>query len=191
VFASPGFPKETIELGNGRRVHIDAPGASPSDYYVQSLRLNGASHPGVWVNYSRLAAGVTLNWTLGSNPTAWGSAPADAPPSYSAGLRSVVGYVSQQHVTVAPGSSATIQLGTQNATARPQRAQFHITLPTASGLAVSPLNGTLSLEPSGRQTREIRVSASASALSRFDWVTATVTAAGGRPQTVELAVQIT
>ena len=79
VFASPGFPHEKIQLGNGRWVHINAPGASPSRYYVQSLTINGQPHPSPWVNYHRLADGVTLNWTLGTEPTAWGSAPwADA-----------------------------------------------------------------------------------------------------------------
>jgi putative alpha-1,2-mannosidase len=191
AFASPGFPEETIQLGNGRRIHINAPGASPNTFYVQSLRLNGAHHSSPWVNYSRLARGVTLDWTLGTEPSSWGAAPADAPPSYSAGLRPVVGYVSQQHVTIAPGSSAVIQLGAQNATARPQHVQTHVTLPAASGLSVSPANGTLELTPDGRETLDVKLSANAAATSRFDWVTATVTASGGRPQTVELAVQIT
>src|SRR5207245_6023917 len=34
VFASPGFPKETIHLGNGNAININASGASPSTYYV-------------------------------------------------------------------------------------------------------------------------------------------------------------
>jgi predicted alpha-1,2-mannosidase len=191
VFASPGFPQEKIHLGNGHWIHINAPGASASTYYVQSLRVNGVSHSSPWVNYSRLASGVTLDWNLGTEPSFWGSAPYDAPPSYNAGLRPVVGYVSQQHVTIAPGSRATIELGAQNATARPQRVQTHVALPEASGLTVSPANGTLELSPNGRETLSIIISASASASSHFDWVTATVTASGGRPQTVELAVQIT
>jgi len=191
VFASPGFPQETIQLGNGRRIHINAPGASPSTYYVQSLTVNGAPHSSPWVNYSRLARGVTLDWNLGTEPSSWGSAPYDAPPSYSAGLRPVVGYESEQHVTLAPGHDGTVELGAQNATGRPQRVQVHVALPAASGLAVSPANCTLLVAPDGRATLELTVRATAAAVSRFDWVTVTFTATGSRPQTVALAVQIT
>jgi predicted alpha-1,2-mannosidase len=191
VFASPGFPQETIQLGNGRRIHIDAPGASPSTYYVQSLRLNGAPHSSPWVNYSRLANGVTLNWSLGTQPTSWGSSPAEAPPSYTAGLRPVVGYESEQHVTLAPGHDGTVELGAQNATGRPQRVQIHVALPAASGLSVSPANSTSLVAPDGRATLELTVRATAAAVSRFDWVTVTFKTPGSRPQTVELAVQIT
>jgi predicted alpha-1,2-mannosidase len=190
VFASPGFPKEKIHLGNGRWVHINAPGASPNTYYVRSLNINGAPHPSPWVNYSRLAGGVTLNWTLGNEPTSWGSAHRALPPSYNEGLRPVVGYVAQQHVAVAPGASATFEIGAQNATSRVERAQFHITVPAASGLSLSSANRTLSLAPDGRATLGIALHASASATAGFNWVTATVTAPGGAPQTVELAVQI-
>jgi predicted alpha-1,2-mannosidase len=191
AFASPGFPHEKIHLGNGRWVHINAPGASPSVYYAQSLTVNGQPHPSPWINYSRIAGGVTLDWTLANEPTAWGSAPWAAPPSDGEGLRPIVGYVTQQHVTIAPGASAEIELGAQNATSHPERAQFHIKLPAASGLSVSPADGTLPIAADGRLTLPITVRAASSAISRFDWVTVTVTGAGGAPQTVELAVQIT
>ena len=41
VFASPGFPQAAIKLANGHTITINAPGASPSRYYVKSLKLNG------------------------------------------------------------------------------------------------------------------------------------------------------
>ena len=73
------------------------------------------------------ASGASLDWTLGTAPTSWGSAPQDAPPSYTDGLRPVVGYLSDQSVTIAPGSSATVQVGAQNATANgAERARRHL-----------------------------------------------------------------
>jgi uncharacterized protein YfaS (alpha-2-macroglobulin family) len=99
--------------------------------------------------------------------------------------------VSQQHVAVPPGQSASFELGVQNATSRQQRVQVHIALPAASGLSASPVNSRLALAPDGRVTLGVTLHASASAVSRFDWVTVTVTAPGGSPQTVELAVQLT
>jgi hypothetical protein len=190
VFASPGFPQETIHLGNGRWIHINAPGASPSTYYVNSLTLNGTPHTSPWVNYSRLASGVTLDWALGTEPTFWGSAPADAPPSYSAGLRPVVGFLSQQHATLAPGSSDNFTLGVQNATAHSQQARFHISAPAGSGLSVSPANGTISVEANGRGTLAMTLSARTSATLDSNWVTASVTTPGAATQTLKLDVQV-
>lgn len=190
VFASPGFPQETIDLGNGHVIHMNAPGASPNTYYVRSLSIDGTREPKPWVAYDRLARGATLDWSLGTQPTTWGSSPAEAPPSYTAGLRPVVGYESGQHLTLAPGRSGTVDLGAQNATGRQQRVRVHLALPAASGLSVSPANATLLVAPDGRATVRLTVRAAAAAVSRFAWVTASFTSLADAPQDVPLAVQI-
>jgi putative alpha-1,2-mannosidase len=83
VFASPGFPKISITLpADNTTVTIDAPGASASKLYVNSLTLNGAPYSKLYVPFSDLSAGATLSFTLGGQPAPWGSAAADAPPSY-------------------------------------------------------------------------------------------------------------
>ena len=190
VFASPGFPRETIHLGSGHAITITAPGASPSTYYVKSLRLDGRPYSKLSVDYCTLASGASLDWTLGTAPTSWGSAPQDAPPSYTDGLRPVVGYLSDQSVTIAPGSSATVQVGAQNATANGQNVHVDISAPAGSGLSASPSNGTISVSPNGRSTLPVTVSASSSAPLGFNWVTATLTMPGGTTQTVKLQVLV-
>ncbi len=82
VFASPGFPLAIIHPGHGGTITIRAPGASPSRYYVKSLRLNGKQYHRLYVPYRAIARGATLQWSLGTAPSRWGSAPRDAPPSY-------------------------------------------------------------------------------------------------------------
>jgi putative alpha-1,2-mannosidase len=82
VFSSPGFPHEVITLPSGKQITITSPGASPSKFYVKSLSINGAPDSKLYVPFSRLAKGAMLNWSLGTSPTRWGSAPRDAPPSY-------------------------------------------------------------------------------------------------------------
>ena len=190
VFASPGFPKETIHLGNGNAININAPGASPSTYYVQSLKLNGAPYSKTWVDYSTLAAGASLDWTLGTKPTSWGSAAADAPPSYGSGLKPVVGFTSAQNVTIAPGASTTVQVGAQNATATSQAVQVAIATPSGSGLSASPANGSVTIPANGRATLPVNITAAASAPLGFSWVTATITASDGSTQTVKVAVLV-
>jgi predicted alpha-1,2-mannosidase len=190
VFASPGFPRATVHLGNGNTININAPGASPSTYYVRSLRLDGRPYSKLWVDYSTLSSGARLDWTLGTTPTSWGSAAADAPPSYTAGLRPAVGYLSDQSVTIAPDSSSTVQVGAQNATANDQRVQVDVSASAGSGVSVSPSSGTMSVPANGRSTLPVTVSASASAPLGFSWVTATLTMSGGATQTVKLQVLV-
>ena len=191
VFASPGFPRETIHLGNGRSIRIVAAGASPSRYYVRSLRLNGRPYSKLSVGFHRLARGATLDWTLGASPTTWGSLRADAPPSYGYGLRPVVGFMSPQRVALSPGGSATLQAGAQNATSSRQRVHVTFSAPTGSGLSVSPAQRTLSVPPNGRTLFAVTVDAVASAPAGTDWITATLAMPHGATQTVKLKVAVT
>jgi predicted alpha-1,2-mannosidase len=85
VFASPGFPLTVIHLPTGKTITIDAPGASPSRYYVRALTINGKPQQKLYVPFATLAKGATLDWVMASAPTTWGSAAKDAPPSYRSG----------------------------------------------------------------------------------------------------------
>jgi predicted alpha-1,2-mannosidase len=86
VLASPQFPQTTITRGNGKVITINAPGASDSAKYVQSLRVNGQASNRAWLPESFVANGGTLDYTLGTTAnTSWGAAAADAPPSFDVG----------------------------------------------------------------------------------------------------------
>src|ERR1044072_2737779 len=100
VFNSPGFPNATINLPNGNTISITAPGASPTQYYVSSLKLNGSPYNKLYVPWSTLSAGATLNWTLTTSPTTWGNAPSAAPPSFTAGQQSVIASVDPSNVVL-------------------------------------------------------------------------------------------
>jgi predicted alpha-1,2-mannosidase len=176
VFNSPAFPHASISLPGGKTVSINAPGASPTTYYVNNLKLNGSPYHQLYVPYSTLAKGATLDWTLGTQPTTWGTAPQDAPPSYTAGTEPVVGYLSSPQVTVAPGGSATVTLGAQNATDSAQHVQATVSAP--AGLSVAPSSATISVAPSGRGTVTLTVSASATTKQTFYRVPVTLTVGG-------------
>jgi predicted alpha-1,2-mannosidase len=162
---SPGFPHAVISLPGGKTITINAPGASPSEYYVANLKLDGSPYHKLYVPYSTLAQGATLDWTLSTQPTTWGTAPADAPPSYTAGLRPVVGYLSSQQVTVPPGGTATVQVGAANATSSRQSVQASV--PAPSGLTVTPGSGMINVPPSGRGTLTLTVHAGTSTPQNF------------------------
>ncbi|GAA3458263.1 GH92 family glycosyl hydrolase [Saccharothrix longispora] len=85
VVASPQFPSTTVRRGNGATITITAPQASDANRYVQSLRVNGAASTRPWLPASFVAQGGALDFTLGATASTWGSAPADAPPSFDVG----------------------------------------------------------------------------------------------------------
>ena len=85
LLSSPLFPQVIVHRGNGVTITVNGTGASAGNKYVQSLTVNGVSATRPWLPESFVANGGTLGFTLGSTPnTTWGSAPADAPPSFDA-----------------------------------------------------------------------------------------------------------
>jgi predicted alpha-1,2-mannosidase len=84
LLTSPGFPSAIIRLPSGRKITIDAPGASSQRYYVKSLTIDSRRYTRLCVSV-RVIAGATLRWTLVNHPTSWGDNHSDAPPSYPPG----------------------------------------------------------------------------------------------------------
>jgi predicted alpha-1,2-mannosidase len=82
VVSSPRFPKTTVHLANGATLSIDAPRADDLHPYVSGMELDGAPWTSPWIPWWRLENGAQLGFDLGDLPTAWGSDPADAPPSF-------------------------------------------------------------------------------------------------------------
>jgi putative alpha-1,2-mannosidase len=83
VLGSPLFPSATINLENGRQLNIQGNNASSANCYVQSLTLNGANTTSLWLPFTAIRDGATLVFSLSNTPSSWGTAPADAPPSFA------------------------------------------------------------------------------------------------------------
>jgi predicted alpha-1,2-mannosidase len=82
VLGSPLFPSATINLENGRQLNIQGNNAASQNCYVQSLALNGTSTTSLWLPYAAIRDGATLVFNLSNTPSSWGTATADAPPSF-------------------------------------------------------------------------------------------------------------
>ena len=82
VIGSPLFSSVTINLAGGHTLQINAPAAADGNQFVQSLNLNGNATTSLWLPWNTVKNGATLDFTLGSSATSWGSSAADAPPSY-------------------------------------------------------------------------------------------------------------
>jgi predicted alpha-1,2-mannosidase len=176
VFNGAGFPQASISLPNGKTIRISAPGASDTTFYVKSLKLNGKTYNKLSVPFSTLAKGATLDWKLGSKPSNWGTATKDAPPSYGAGTRSTIGFLSSQQVTVAPGGSATVKIGAQNTTTKEQTVTAHVTSP--AGLTVSLKSSRIEVPPNGSGTVTATVSAKTSTPQTFYTVPVSLSSGG-------------
>jgi putative alpha-1,2-mannosidase len=78
----PRFERIALALGDGKTLHIEAPGAGRGTVgYIQDVAFDGAPSTHVWLDWNRIRAGGTLRFTLGDAPGAWGTAPGDLPPS--------------------------------------------------------------------------------------------------------------
>jgi predicted alpha-1,2-mannosidase len=91
---APVFTRVLIHLAGGATITINAPQASANNFYIQSMRVNGAAQTRTWIPGSIFTAGGTVDFTLGATPSNWGSGPGDAPPTYDAAPRPVAPPVS-------------------------------------------------------------------------------------------------
>jgi predicted alpha-1,2-mannosidase len=82
VIGSPLFTSVTLHLDGRHTLQINASDASDIHPYVQNLKINGDQTSRLWLPWSTVQQGATLEFALGSLPTDWGSNPQDAPPSY-------------------------------------------------------------------------------------------------------------
>lgn len=177
LLTTPGFAHAQVSLSNGKTVTINAPHAS-TEYYARSLRINGRPDQKLYTSYNYLNRGATLDWKLSPKATRWGSAPWDAPPSYTAGTKATVGYTTSNTVSVAPGKSATMTVGAANATNRPQRVR--VTVKAPSGVTITPSSATIMVPPGARRTATLTVSAGAGTTQSYYSAPVTLTTQGLR-----------
>ncbi|RSD14208.1 GH92 family glycosyl hydrolase [Amycolatopsis eburnea] len=81
----PLFPAVSIARPSGT-IQITGSGAGQGAQYVQSLSVNGTATTKSWIRYGDIAGASSLNYTMGSSPSGWGTGTADVPPSYNDGF---------------------------------------------------------------------------------------------------------
>ncbi len=89
LLGSPLFSQVVVHRGNGVTITLRATGAATNAPYIQSLQLNGTASTRPWLPESVVRDGGTIDMALGTTAnTTWGSAAADAPPSFDTGATS-------------------------------------------------------------------------------------------------------
>ncbi|OSC32242.1 hypothetical protein B8W69_00065 [Mycobacterium vulneris] len=116
---APLFDRIEIALPAKKSIRIAAPGASGPHHlkYISGLKVDGQATDRTSLPESIIRTGGTLAFSLAAYPDKhWGTAEADAPPSFGAGSSAVAVNVDQPVVTIAPGRTGSITLDAQRMT---------------------------------------------------------------------------
>jgi predicted alpha-1,2-mannosidase len=188
VFNSPGFPHASISLPNGKHITINAPGASPTTFYVKNLQLNGDSYNKLYVPFSKLSHGATLDWTLSTTPSTWGTSPNAAPPSYTRGQQSVIAGIDPGSLVLAPGASAKTTLQAANVVSKNDTVSWTAT--ADSGLTVTPSSGSFALPASQRASAPVSIGVAGDAADGRHTITFNLTTRSGEHKKVTLGIAV-
>jgi len=165
VVGTPQFPRAVIHGAYGT-LTVNAQGAG--DEYVKGLTVNGQATQHTWID---LGQAHELDFTLSSAPDkSWGTAAADAPPSFGAGLvhfppsTSAALSLSPGEVQLSPGSSTTLSATVDNtadqALGTPAPATVTWSATAQAGLAVTPASATVTAPAGGTAQTSVTISAS-------------------------------
>ena len=84
---TPRFSQVEADLGHGRVLRLEAPGADGRKLqYVQAVKVDGQAHAPVWLDWTQLQQGPRVHFDLTGTPPAngWGTQAQDRPVSYCA-----------------------------------------------------------------------------------------------------------
>jgi putative alpha-1,2-mannosidase len=75
VIGAPQLPEVVMRLSNGKKFTMTAENISGKNIYVQSVKLNGKKWNSPFLPYKALKKGGTIAFTMGSQPSSWGTSP--------------------------------------------------------------------------------------------------------------------
>ncbi|GAA0799279.1 GH92 family glycosyl hydrolase [Spirilliplanes yamanashiensis] len=115
--STPQFPSTTVTIGayggQGGTLRIEAPGVGDAVRYIRSATIGGTPLTNTWLDWSQLARGGDLAFTVGTAPSAWGTATTAAPPSVNRpgpDRRTALSAALRTPSTVVPVGAATANL---------------------------------------------------------------------------------
>lgn len=81
AIGTPLFEKITLNLDNGKKFTLLAPGVSAQNRYIQKANFNGRAWPRSWLPHQMFVDGGTLELTLGEQASDWASTAPNLPVS--------------------------------------------------------------------------------------------------------------
>ena len=179
VLTSPLFPSITIHRESGQTFQINAPDASADTFYIQSLKVNGASSTKPWLPPTFVAQGGRLDYTLSNTAnTTWGSSTTDAPPSYQYGEIGTFISFNPGRAVIAPGGSLQVSMAGKNFDGNGTTINWTATVPT--GLTMSATTGNFTVTGNGTGNQSFSVSASSSLAEGYYNITFSTQSSNGQ-----------
>jgi predicted alpha-1,2-mannosidase len=180
VLGTPQFPRAVIHGALGT-LTVNASGAG--DEYVKGLTVDGRTTQHTWID---LGQAHELDFTLSPTPDeGWGTAMADAPPSFGAGpvsfppsTRSALS-LSPGEVQLSPGSSTTLSATVDNTLGTSGAATVTWTATAQAGLSVTPASATVTAPAGGSAQTSVTISAASSLATGYYQVSFAAHAASG------------
>jgi hypothetical protein len=158
VVNSPLFDQVTITRPNGAPIVIKASG---SGTYVSDLKLNGRAQTRTWLPESLVANGGTVEFGLSATPTAWGTGPADAPPSFRDGEVGQQAFVQPGRLVLPAGGRGTVTIGAQDFSGAGGKVSW--TAQPPAGITLTPSSGAVTIPAGEKAGTEVAVAVAADA----------------------------
>jgi predicted alpha-1,2-mannosidase len=94
AIGSPLFRKAVIHLENGKSVRINTQNNSPSNFYIQSAKLNGKDYPNSFLKHDDLMNGAEISFSMGASPNkSWAAKSENRPYSENGQSVTMLPYV--------------------------------------------------------------------------------------------------
>lgn len=144
VLGSPLFPRIEIDRPRGNDISVRARGAAADAPYIRSLKVNGLTSQQPWLPASFVRDGGRIDLTLAGTPDkAWGSDPADAPPSFREGEQPYQIGVGPTAATLAPGGSTKVAVRALAMSGDGSGPEARFRVETPEGVTATPAEGTV------------------------------------------------
>ena len=160
--STPQFPSAKVQVGNygmqGGTLTISAPGASAENRYIQSATLDGRELGRTFVRQREIGRGGQIHYALGTEPSAWGTRPQDAPPSVGGGTtldtKDLSGRLSPAQAFVPPSDDADQQahMALDLVVTTPSTADVAIAATAPPGFRIEPADATRTVVSNGLPT---------------------------------------
>jgi len=185
VIGSPLFPHVTITSPGGPTIDLRAPEAADGTPYVHGLFVDGVATTKTWIDLPQTGT-LQLDFALGSTADKrWGSASADAPPSYAAGAVSFPAATTAQLVPAdepsapLPDGSQLLRFTIANAAAAtaPVTVSWRAILPP--GFTLERDSGTVIVPPGGTTKESITLTTARNTMHGLYAISIAANAANG------------
>ncbi len=153
LLVTPRFEHAVLTTGAGKKITVNAPGTGD---YVGSLKVNGGASSKAWLPEALISSGGTLDYTRSATATSWGSAAADAPPSFREQEKPSLSFVDPSRAVTPAGSTSKASVGVQDlsGTAR----TWTYTAGSVDGITLTPATGSIAVPAGGKAHADLTVS---------------------------------